>query len=157
MTPTGRRPDLHQRRWAQSAASTEDEETHGMHQERPVTFAGGRNIAMKVPPHLWEQTVRFYRETVALPEIENPFDSEAASVGFQFGAMRLWIDRVPGVSQAELWLQLTTNDPVAAAQRLAEAQGIARCDDIEPLGETSAFWISSPASIVHLVSEPDSE
>lgn len=64
---------------------------------------------------------------------------------------------MPGVSQAELWLQLTTSDPAAAAQHLAEAQCTARCDDIEPLGETSAFWISSPASIVHLVSQPDSD
>ena len=31
------------------------------------TYAGGRNIAMKVPPHQWEQTVRFYRETLRLP------------------------------------------------------------------------------------------
>lgn len=38
-----------------------------MYAERPVTFAGGRTIAMKVPPHLWEQTVSFYRETVRLP------------------------------------------------------------------------------------------
>ena len=107
-----------------------------MSADRPVTFAGGRNIAMKVPPHQWEQTVRFYRETVGLPKIDNPFESGPASVGFQFGANRLWIDRVPGVSQAELWLQLATDDTAAAAQRLAAAEGVARCDEIEPLGET---------------------
>ncbi|MGY2081396.1 hypothetical protein [Modestobacter sp. SYSU DS0657] len=128
-----------------------------MSTDRAVAFAGGRNIAMKVPPHQWEQTVRFYRETVGLPEIENPFESGPPSVGFQFGANRLWIDRVPGVSQAEIWLQLTCDDPAAAAQHVAAAEGVARCDEIEPLGETSAFWISSPASIVHLVSEPDGD
>jgi hypothetical protein len=37
----------------------------------------------------------------------------------------------------------------------ATAPGVARCDEIEPLGTTTAFWISSPAAIVHLVSEPD--
>jgi hypothetical protein len=52
---------------------------------------GGRNIAMKVPPHQWEASA-----------------------------------------------------------------GIARCDEIEPLAaESSAYWISSPAAIVHLVTEPD--
>ncbi|MCZ2837908.1 hypothetical protein [Modestobacter sp. VKM Ac-2985] len=117
-------------------------------------FRGGRNIAMKVPPHQWEETVRFYRETLGLRELANPFDTGPESVGFEFGANRLWIDRVPGVSQAELWLQVTTEDTAAAADRLA-AHGVARCDEIEPLGTTAAFWITSPASIVHLVSAPD--
>jgi len=110
---------------------------------------------MKVPPHQWQSTVRFYRETLGLSEIDNPFASGPASVGFQFGSNRLWIDRVPGLSQAELWLQVTTSDPAAAAKHLAASAGVARCDEIEPLGDTSAFWISSPAAIVHLVSEAD--
>lgn len=122
-----------------------------------VSFDGGRNIAMKVPPHQWEQTVRFYRETLGLRQLDNPFDSGPQSVGFEFGANRLWIDRVPGVSQAELWLQVTTSDTALAADHLATASGVTRCDEIEPLGTTTAFWISSPAAIVHLVSEPDSD
>ncbi|MGY1857386.1 hypothetical protein [Modestobacter sp. SYSU DS0290] len=64
---------------------------------------------------------------------------------------------MPVISQAELWLQLTTDDPAAAAQHLATAEGVARCDEIEPLGEGSAFWISSPASIVHLVAQPNGD
>lgn len=74
--------------------------------------------------------------------------------GGRFGTSRLWIDRVPTASQAELWLQITTTDPAAAADHLAAA-GVPRCDDIEPLGETTAFWVSSPASIIHLVAEPE--
>ncbi|WP_299953463.1 hypothetical protein [uncultured Modestobacter sp.] len=119
-------------------------------------FAGGRNIAMKVPPHQWEATVRFYRDTLGLRELDNPFDSGPESVGFEFGANRLWIDRVPGMSQAELWLQVTTDDTAAAAEHLA-AHAVARCDEIEPLGTTAAYWISSPAGIVHLVSAPDAD
>ncbi|MCZ2815330.1 hypothetical protein [Modestobacter sp. VKM Ac-2984] len=122
----------------------------------PPTFTGGRNIAMKVPPHQWEETVRFYRDTLALRELDNPYDTGPQSVGFEFGANRLWIDRVPTISQAEMWLQVTTDDTAAAAELLA-AHGVARCDDIEPLGTTSAYWISSPASIVHLISEPDTD
>lgn len=125
-----------------------------MSAETRVGFAGGRNIAMKVPPHQWESTVRFYRNTLGLPELDNPFSSGPESVGFAFGPNRLWVDCVPGMSQAELWLQLTTADTAAAAGHLA-AEGVARCDEIEPLDTPTAFWISSPASIVHLVSEPD--
>lgn len=128
-----------------------------MSSDQVARFAGGRNIAMKVPPHLWNETVRFYRDVVGLPEITNPFESGPPSVGFEFGASRLWIDRVLTVSQTELWLQLTTQDTAAAAQHLAAA-GVVRCDEIEPMPEgASAFWISSPASIVHLVSQPDAD
>ena len=112
-----------------------------------VKFAGGRNIAMKVPPHLYEATIRFYRDVVGLKPIEH----HPPSIGFEFGSNHLWIDRVPGLSQAEIWLELITNDIAAAAQHLAGAK-VVRCDDIEPLPEGfQAFWVSSPASIIHLV------
>lgn len=55
------------------------------------------------------------------------------------------------MSQAELWLEVVTDDIGAAAEDLERA-GVVRCDEIEPLGEGfQAFWISSPASIIHLV------
>ncbi|MGH9197067.1 MAG: hypothetical protein ACRD1T_15175 [Acidimicrobiia bacterium] len=110
-------------------------------------FSGGRNIAMKVPPHLYETTVRFYRDVLGLKEITK----HAPSVGFEFGANNLWIDRVPALSQAEIWLEVVTDDTAVAAEQL-NAAGVVRCDEIEPLPEgLKAFWISSPASIVHLV------
>jgi len=114
-----------------------------------ATFAAGRNIAMKVPPHVYDATVRFYREVLGLPEIA----AHAPSVVFEFGSVRLWIDRVPGISQAETWLEVVTNDLEAASALLAEA-GVVRCDDIELLPPGfRGFWVSSPASIVHLVCE----
>ena len=114
-----------------------------------VAFAAGRNIAMKVPPHVHDATVRFYREVLGLPEIA----AHAPTVVFEFGSNRLWIDRVPGISQAETWLEVVTNDLEAASALLAEA-GVVRCDDIEPLPPGfRGFWVSSPASIVHLVCE----
>jgi catechol 2,3-dioxygenase-like lactoylglutathione lyase family enzyme len=116
-----------------------------------VQFGAGRNIAMKVPPHLYEATIRFYRDTLGFRQLQ----AGDASVCFEFGANRLWIDRLAGVSQAELWLELVTSDVEAAARQLAAA-GVVRCDDIEPLPEgMQAFWISSPASIVHLVCRQD--
>ncbi len=112
-----------------------------------ATFAAGRNIAMKVPPHLYEATVRFYRDVLGLSEITK----YSPSVGFEFGSNNLWIDRVTGISQAEVWLEVVTNDIGAASQHLAAA-GVVRRDEIEPLPEGfQAFWVSSPASIIHLV------
>lgn len=110
-------------------------------------FAAGRNIAMKVPPHLYDATVYFYRDVVGL----KPVEGHPPSVGFEFGTNQLWIDRVPGLSQAESWLELVTND-VSEASKHLRAAGVVRCDEIEPLPEGfQAFWISSPASIIHLV------
>ncbi|HET8727548.1 MAG TPA: hypothetical protein VFO41_08575 [Alphaproteobacteria bacterium] len=114
-----------------------------------LKFAGGRNIAVKVPPHLYEATVRFYRDVVGLKVLDN----HLPAVAFEFGANQLWIDRVAGMSQAEIWLELVAGDVAAASEHL-EAADVVRCDEIEPLPEGfEGFWISSPASIVHLVSK----
>jgi hypothetical protein len=56
----------------------------------------------------------------------------APSVCFEFGSSNLWIDRVPGISQAEIWLEIVTNDVPAASEHLKSA-GVVRCDEIEPL------------------------
>lgn len=122
-----------------------------MSKSTAVKFTAGRNIAMKVPPHLWEATVWFYRDVVGLKEIKK----HAPAVGFEFGASQLWIDRVPDLSQAEIWLELITNDVSAASDHLKSA-GVVRCDEIEPLPEgLNAFWVSSPAAIIHLVCKDD--
>lgn len=117
-----------------------------------VKFAAGRNIAMKVPPHQYEATVSFYRDVLCLKEIIK----HAPSVGFKFGSNNLWIDPVPGMSQAETWFEIVTDD-IAAASRHLEASGVVRCDEIEPLPKDfQAFWVSSPSAIIHLVCK-DSE
>jgi catechol 2,3-dioxygenase-like lactoylglutathione lyase family enzyme len=115
-------------------------------------FRGGRNIAMKVPPHLWEQTVSFYRDVAGLEVVEHE-PTDPPSVAFVFGANRLWIDRVEHVSHAELWLEMNVDDVGAAAERLEQA-GVPRRDGIEPLGESfEGYWIANPAGIIHLVSK----
>jgi len=115
------------------------------------TYSGGPNIAMKVPPAQWDATVAFYRDTLHLEEIDNPYGG-LESIGFVFGANRLWIDKVPTMSQAEVWLQIVTPDAGDAAIHLQQ-HGVTRCDEIEDLGQTTSFWISSPASVVHLVAD----
>ncbi|MEQ8941590.1 MAG: hypothetical protein RID98_10770 [Roseitalea porphyridii] len=96
-----------------------------------VKFSGGKNIAMKVPPNQYEQTVAFYRDILGLEEIGGP---SGEAVGFKFGANNLWIDKVSAMSQAELWLEIVTDDTKKAAEVLDEA-GVARCDEIEDLGK----------------------
>lgn len=103
---------------------------------------------MKVPPHQYDATVAFYRDLLGLEQIGGPAGD---AVGFIFGANNLWIDRVPTVSQAELWLEIVTDNTAEAAEALADA-GVARCDEIENLGDSfDGYWVSSPAAIVHLV------
>lgn len=114
---------------------------------RKAKFGAGRNIAIKVPPHQYEATIHFYRDVLGLKELTE----HSPSIGFKFGSNNLWIDRVPGMSQAETWLEVVTDDIALATEQLKDA-GVVRCDDIEPLPEGfQGFWISSPASIIHLV------
>lgn len=119
--------------------------------EKPApAFRAGSNLAMKVPPHEFEATVAFYRDVVGLEHLGRIGESET----FAFGTLRLWIDRMPQLSQAEVWLELRTDDVAAAAEHL-QAHRVVRCDAIEPLPEGLAgFWIANPAGIVHLVEQP---
>ena len=84
-------------------------------------FSGGANIAIKCPSHTYDLTVSFYRDTLALPLIEE----EAEGCIFQFGPNRLWIDKVPNLSQPDIWLELETNDTEAAAAFL-KIHGVTR-------------------------------
>jgi len=121
-----------------------------MMEEAKLKFAGSRNIAMKVPPHLWEATVQFYRDVVALKVVDHD-PTVPPSVCFEFGANQLWIDRVEGLSQAEVWLEMTASDVQGAAEHLQSA-GVVRRDEIEQLPEGfEGFWIQNPASIIHMV------
>jgi catechol 2,3-dioxygenase-like lactoylglutathione lyase family enzyme len=117
------------------------------------SFRGGRNIAMKVPPHQLEATVAFYRDVLGLEHLKTHGRSEA----FRFGSCCLWIDPVPQLSQAELWLELQADDTAAAATHLAQ-HSVARCDEVERLPEGfEGFWIVNPAGIVHLVAHPSED
>lgn len=115
---------------------------------------GGINIAMKIPSHQHAATVAFYRDVIGL----TPVTDKAPAIGFELGPNRLWLDDVPTLSQAEVWLELFTEDFPRAAEHLAKADVI-RCDPIETLETLGdgfrGGWIMNPANIVHLVREPD--
>jgi hypothetical protein len=112
---------------------------------------GGINIAMKIPSHQYAETVAFYRDVIGL----KPFDAKAPAIGFEMGPNRLWLDEHAALSQAEVWLELYSDDFPGAASYLAD-KGVVRNDAIEALGEGfRGGWFFNPAGIVHLVREPD--
>ena len=61
----------------------------------------GRNIAIKVPLHRWDEMVAFYRDRIGLRVARQMRDS----IGFDFNGFTLWLDRVPHQAQADLWLK----------------------------------------------------
>ena len=116
-------------------------------------FKPGNNIAMKVPAHEFAATVSFYRDVLGFNQKEALSSDSSQSVAFEFGDKNLWIDRTPGLSQAEIWLQVIARDSEQASDYL-KTSGCVRCDEIEPLPDGyRGFWIAGPSNIIHLVSE----
>jgi catechol 2,3-dioxygenase-like lactoylglutathione lyase family enzyme len=110
-------------------------------------FTGGANIAMKCPAHTYDATIAFYRDTLGLPVVEEVENGAT----FQFGPVRLWIDKVPNLTHPDIWLELATND-TQAADRYLKVHGIARRDEVEELhNDFDGFFISDPSGVVHLV------
>jgi predicted enzyme related to lactoylglutathione lyase len=115
------------------------------------SFRAGRNIAMKVPSHEFAKTVHFYEAILGWSRKATPAPDPIETVVFDFGGHTLWIDRIDGLSQAEIWIEIVTAD-VAAARAYLEAQGCHIRDEIETLPPSlDGFWLSSPANIIHLV------
>ena len=115
--------------------------------KRPKFYAGD-NIAMKIPSHEFPATVQFYRDVIGLPQIETMLPD----IVFKFGDKRLWLDTVDHISQAEIWLEIQTDNLKTAAEYL-DQKDIIRCDKIEALPQGfEGFWITSPANIIHLIS-----
>lgn len=120
-----------------------------------LEFQPGKNIAMRIPAHEYDSTVRFYRDVLGFKEISGSGVGDTPR--FEFGGKVLWLDRMPGLSQAEIWLEVVTNDIGLASEHLKE-QGCCRRDEIEALPEGfKALWISSPSNIIHLVSSTELE
>ncbi len=116
-------------------------------------FTPGKNIAIKVPYHEYDRTVAFYRDILGFEEVALSSPDGIESVTFKFGDKNLWIDRISGISQAETWLEVITDD-IEAASVYFEKNGVIRRDEIEPLPEGfRGFWIANPANIIHLITE----
>ncbi len=99
-------------------------------------------------------TVTFYKDVLGFEQLSEGGVS-GSNVTFRFGDMRLWIDKADGLSQAEIWLEINTDDSQAAAEYMLR-QGCSLRAGIEPLAEsTNAFWVSSPSNIIHLINEDE--
>ena len=117
------------------------------------TFRPGKNIAIKVPTHEFEKMVNFYKVILGLKPKEANSPESFESATFEFGDKNLWIDKVSSISQAEVWLEIETDNAVKAKAYLKE-QGCIIRDEIEPLPSNfNGFWLSSPSNIIHLVNE----
>lgn len=113
----------------------------------PPAFRGGRNIALKLPPAVFEATVAFYRDTLKLAQVEDL----KPDIVVEFGPNRLWLDCVEGLAEAEIWLEVVTPD-TAAAKEFLRSKGVERCDEVEKFPEGfDGFWVRSPGLVVHLV------
>ncbi len=116
-------------------------------------YKPGNNIAIKVPPYEYEKTVCFYRDIIGLKERKLSSSDQHESVCFSFGDKNLWIDKISSVSQAEIWLELVT-DNIAEAVSHLDQQGVVRRDEIEKLPDDfKGFWVCSPSNIIHLITE----
>lgn len=116
-------------------------------------FLPGNNIAMKVPVHEFDNTVAFYRDILGFEEIKVASPDGATAITFKFGDKTLWIDKIAGLSQAEIWLEILTDD-IESASAYFEAKNCIRRDEIEPLPKGfKAFWLANPANIIHLITE----
>jgi hypothetical protein len=122
-------------------------------------FRGGLNVAMKIPKAKFDETLAFYRDTLGLKVTEETGAgtggavSKSASV--EFGPITLWFDLVENYAQAELWLELFTDDLEHAIQHLAE-HGVVTQDELEPFpAGLDAHWVTNPVGIPHVVRRPD--
>ncbi len=120
-----------------------------MKEKSKVKFKAGKNIAMKVPAHQYEQTVQFYRDVIGLRQIKE----NGPEIVFKFGNKHLWIDKVNHLSQSEIWLEIEC-DNINEAKKYFKAKEITRRDEIEKLPKGfQAFWITNPCDIIHLITE----
>src|SRR3990170_4293809 len=97
-----------------------------------IKFAGGINIAIKIPKSKYDETVVFYRDILQLEVAEKPIDHPTVSKTHlvKFGPNNLWLDRVDNYTHPETWLELNTPD-VEHATRYLLAKGTRTCDEIE--------------------------
>lgn len=120
-----------------------------------VRFAGGINIAVKIPKAQYDATVAFYRDTLKLDVVEKPIDNPTVSRTHEvkFGSNVMWLDCVDNYTHSETWLELRTNDVDTAVAHL-KANGTATQDELEQIPE-NMHWITDPAGTVFILGQND--
>lgn len=121
-------------------------------------FAGGVNLALKIPAVRYDTVVAFYRDVLGLDTTEaaaEPSGMVRRSARVEFGPCTLWLDRVDNYAQPDLWLELTTDDLESAVRHLG-AHGVPTQDELEPFPEGSrAHWVSNPVGVPHVLHAAD--
>lgn len=116
-------------------------------------FTPGKNIALKTPAHEYESVVRFYREILGFKQLAHHGRDLFDSVCFEFGDKLLWIDKIDSISQSEIWLEISSDNP-DVAQTYLKKSGCTIRNEIEALpGSIDGFWLNSPSNIIHLVTK----
>ncbi|HSJ67056.1 MAG TPA: VOC family protein [Anditalea sp.] len=116
-------------------------------------FRGGMNIALKIPKHVYEQTISFYRDVLGfeLSKEESDFFPECYSC--QYGQIKLWFDRLDSYAQTDVWMDLETDD-IASAREYLKSHRVPFRNELEKLPpDYKADWISNPAGVVMLLKE----
>ncbi len=61
-----------------------------------------------------------YRRSWSAKGIMRPLTNHLPNVGFEFGSKQLWIDKVARLSQAEIWLEIVTDDVLRPLRTLSK-------------------------------------
>lgn len=117
-----------------------------------LKLSGGRNIALKIPDHLYLQTLRFYRDVLKL----TPDVKQDGQVCFEFGETEpkstLWLDRTEATARPDVWLEIKTAD-LDATRAYLISEGLVVPEKLEKLPKGfPGFWVVDPAGLVLLVS-----
>lgn len=116
-----------------------------------MKFEAGTNIAIKIPVHLYEETVHFYRDVLLLDMeeqlMEHPTVQRTHKVAF--GACTLWLDCVAGITTTAVWLEIKTTD-------IEKAPAYLQTNNTQTLGELELIpdnmhWIKDPSGTVLLL------
>ncbi len=112
-----------------------------------IEFRPGKNIAIKTPSHEFQALVEFYRDTLGFKVLKQGRNN----VSFEFGGKILWVDHVPHVTQAEIWLEVHCPQTDGARDYLRQ-KGVRFSEQVEPLDDGfPGFWISAPGNLIHLI------
>ncbi len=116
-----------------------------------IRFKGGVNIAMKIPPEKYNETVAFYRDILLFDVEEIPITHPTvlATHRLEFGQNILWLDCVEGISDSKIWFEMCTDDVESAANYL-RVNDVTICDEVEEI-DSPMLCIEDPTGNTLLV------
>ena len=116
-----------------------------------LIFEAGRNIAIKIPMDVYEDTLSFYRD-ILLMDTEEVAVTDAwiqRSTKVDFGTIVLWLDGVPSAEPSTVYLEIQTNQLELALPYLRTNK--VRMPAVPERLPTDAHWIQDPAGTVLLL------